>query len=125
MVEQEGPLTDPASKIYSNCSSPAFTQEIFEDCGRAFGFALLDLVDDNPVSRIPLSCYKSVANVRQDILTNLDKYQNGGASVVGSNNFSDSNKKVSKLYADTKGPKVKNSSAGIPGIPKDSGQQKQ
>lgn len=64
MVEQEGPLTDPASKIYSNCSSPAFTQEIFEDCGRAFGFALLDLVDDNPVSRIPLSCYKSVANVK-------------------------------------------------------------
>lgn len=44
---------------------------MFEDCGRAVGAALLDLVDDNPISRVPLSCYKNVLNVRQDIFNNL------------------------------------------------------
>jgi hypothetical protein len=38
---------------------------------------MLDLVEDNPISRIPLSCYKSVANVRMDIANNLEKYQSG------------------------------------------------
>jgi hypothetical protein len=51
----------------------------------------LDLVDDNPISRIPLSCYKSYINVRTDILNNLEKYTSGQASVIGSNNFSASN----------------------------------
>lgn len=55
------------------------------------GAALLDLVDDNPVSRIPLSCYKSVANVRSDIAANLDKYQSGQVNVVGANNFAAAN----------------------------------
>jgi hypothetical protein len=54
-IEPETPVTDPSSKIYSQCSSPPFTQEIFEDCGRAFGAALLDVIDDNPITRIPLS----------------------------------------------------------------------
>ena len=70
-IEGETELTDPQSKIYANQSSPPFTKEIFEDCGRAVGSALLDLVDDNPISRIPLSCYRTVANVRTDILNNL------------------------------------------------------
>jgi hypothetical protein len=73
-IEQETPVTDPNSKIYSQHASPPFTQEIFEDCGRGFGAALLDLIDDNPISRIPLSCYKSVENVRSDVMSNLDKY---------------------------------------------------
>lgn len=76
-VEPETPVTDATSKLYANQIAPAFTVEMFEDCGRAFGCALLDLVDDNPVSRIPMSCYRSVQNVRQDILTNLDKYTQG------------------------------------------------
>ena len=76
-IEPETPVTDPTSKIYNQCASPPFTQDIFEDCGRAFGAALLDLVDDNPVSRIPLSCYKTVSNVRADILNNLEKYTSG------------------------------------------------
>lgn len=112
MIEPDTPVQDPSSKIYNGCSSPPFTIEIFEDCGRGFGSALLDLVDDNPVSRIPLSCYKSVANVRSDILSNLEKYQSGNATVVGANNFAATNQKVAKNYADTKGPKVKTSSAG-------------
>jgi hypothetical protein len=76
-IEAETPVTDPQSKVYSKCTSPPYTQEIFEDFGRAFGAALLDLIDDNPVSRIPLSCYKSMENVRKDIVNNLDKYQEG------------------------------------------------
>ncbi len=68
LIEPETAVTDPLSKIYSSGASPAFTQEIFEDCGRAFGIALLDLINDNPVSRLPLSCFKSVGNVKDDIL---------------------------------------------------------
>lgn len=85
---------------------------MFEDCGRAVGAALLDLIDDNPISRIPLSCYKSVANVRQDIANNLDKYQSGLVTVVGANNFAAANQKVAKNFAETKTPKIKISSAG-------------
>ena len=70
-IEPETELTDPQSKIYANQSSPAYTKEIFEDCGLAVGAALLDLAEDNPVSRIPLSCYRSVTNVRTDIFNNL------------------------------------------------------
>jgi hypothetical protein len=99
-------VTDPSSKIYSGVASPPYTQEIFEDCGRGFGAALLDLIDDNPVSRIPLSCYKNVANVREDIMNNLEKYQSGQCTVIGANNFSETNKKVAKLYADTKVPRL-------------------
>jgi len=73
-IEHETPVTDPGSKIYNQNLAPPYTQEIFEDCGRAVGAALLDLLDDNPVSRIPLSCYKTVANVRSDIASNLEKY---------------------------------------------------
>ena len=70
-IEGETELTDPQSKIYANLASPPFTKEIFEDCGRGFGAALLDLIEDNPVSRMPLSCYRTVNNVRTDILNNL------------------------------------------------------
>lgn len=105
-IEAETPVTDPSSKMYQNNASPPFTQEIFEDCGRGFGSALLDLVDDNPVSRIPLSCYRSVQNVRSDVLANIEKYQSGQES-VGGNNFALTNQKVTKLYEGTKAPKVK------------------
>ena len=67
----------------------------------------MDLVDDNPVSRIPLSCFRSVKNVREDILQNLEKYQAGQANVVGANHFSASNQKVAKNFANTSVPKIK------------------
>jgi len=70
------------------------------------------LIDDNPISRIPLSCFRNIANVKQDILNNLEKYTSGNASVVGANNFAATNQKVAKIYADSKTPKVKTSSAG-------------
>lgn len=112
-IEAETPVTDPHSKIYGSSTSPPYTQEIFEDFGRAFGAALLDLIDDNPVSRIPLSCYKSLENVRSDIVNNLDKYQEGQASVIGANNFAPTNQKIAKNYPDIRGgPKIKITSAG-------------
>jgi hypothetical protein len=103
MIEPETPVTDPNSKMYTNCSSPAFTPEIFEDCGRAIGAGLLDLIDNNPVSRIVMSCYRSVANVRTDIMTNLEKYANGNPNVVGANHFAPSNQKVAKAFANQNG----------------------
>jgi hypothetical protein len=73
---------------------------------------MLDLVEDNPISRIPLSCYKSVMNVRMDIANNLEKYQSGQVNVVGANNFAAANQKVAKIFQDTKAPKIKINSAG-------------
>lgn len=90
-IEAETPVSDPSSKMYTNCSSPPFTPDIFEDCGRAVGCALLDLIDMNPITRIPMSCYRSVANVRTDIMANLNKYENGCPNVVGANHFSSTN----------------------------------
>ena len=77
------------------------------------GAALLDLADDNPVSRIPLSCYRTVNNVRTDILNNLSKYESGNVNVVGANHFAPTNTKVAKAFANTPGPRIKlNGSAG-------------
>lgn len=106
-IEAETEVTDPSSKIYANASSPAFTQQIFEDCGRACGAALLDYCDDNPLSRIPLSCYRTVKNVRTDILNNLQKYESGNVNVCGANHFAPTNTKVAKAFANTPGPKIK------------------
>ena len=112
-IEPETELTDPQSKIYANQASPPFTREIFEDCGRAVGAALLDLIDDNPVSRMPLSCYRTVANVRTDIMNHLQKYESGNVNVVGANHFAPTNTKVAKAFANTPGPRIKlNGSAG-------------
>lgn len=84
-VEEETPVTDPNSKIYANTNSPAFTQEIFEDVGFAVAVALLDHQGVNPISRIPLSCFRSVENVRDDIKNNLAKYSAGQVNVCGVN----------------------------------------
>ena len=112
-IEPENELTDPQSKIYANQASPAFSKEIFEDCGRAVGSAMLDLVDDNPISRIALSCYRTVNNVRTDILNHLAKYETGNVNVVGANHFAPTNTKVAKAFANTPGPRIKlNGSAG-------------
>ena len=114
-IEPESDVTDPNSKIYSNCASPPFTPALWEDCGRAFGAALLDFVDDNPVSRIPLSCYRSVANVRTDIVNNLAKYEQGNVNVVGANHFAPSNTKVAKVFANTPAPRVGGKTLGSAG----------
>ena len=43
--EPESLVTDPKSFVYKGVASPVFGIEIFEDCGRAFGAALLDLIE--------------------------------------------------------------------------------
>jgi len=70
-IEPETAVTDQSSKIYLNNGSPPFTIEIFEDVGRAVGVALLDMIGQNPVSRIPLSSFKTVENVQTEIQNNL------------------------------------------------------
>lgn len=70
-------MTDPTSKIYANTNSPPFTQEIFEDVGHAVAVGLLDHIGVNPISRVPLSCFKSIENMREDIMNNLAKYSAG------------------------------------------------
>jgi hypothetical protein len=96
MIEEDTPVTDPGSKLYSNNTSPAFTQEMFEDVGNAVAVALLDHIGVNPISRIPLSCYRSVENVNDDIMNNLAKYSAGQVNVCGVNHFSATNTKVGK-----------------------------
>lgn len=54
-VESETAVTDTTSKLYSHWVSPPFNIDIFEDVGRASLAAFLDLIDDNPLSRIKLS----------------------------------------------------------------------
>ena len=46
---------------------PAYNIEIFEDVGRAFASSILDIVEDNPISRIPLSKFKSLEAVRNEV----------------------------------------------------------
>jgi len=57
--------------MYINVNSPPFSIEIFEDVGKALCIAILDYIDVNPVSRIPLSAYKNIGNIKSDIETNL------------------------------------------------------
>ena len=113
-IEEETPVTDPKSKLYAHSSNtqPAFTEEIFLDVGNAVAVALLDQIGVNPVSRIPLSAYKAVANVRDDIMNNLEQYSTGHINVCGANCFSNSNSKVARLYEKTEAPTVKKTSNG-------------
>jgi len=70
-VESETNLvTDINSAIYADKErpSPHFTIEIFEDVGRAFCIALLDYIDKNPISRIPLSTYKNIEAVKTEVV---------------------------------------------------------
>lgn len=96
MIEEETAVTDPNSKIYNNNQQPPFIQEMFEDVGFAVGAALLDHINQNPISRIPLSCYRAVENVKDDIMQNLMKYTYGNVNACGVNHFSATNTKVGK-----------------------------
>jgi hypothetical protein len=73
-IEPELPITDCKNRFYTDCQkdnkkgAPVYTTEVFEDVGRAFCIALLDFYDCNPVSRLPLSIYKNLEGVKNDIL---------------------------------------------------------
>jgi hypothetical protein len=68
-TENEMPITDSHSKIYAGSKAPPYTTEIFEDVGRAFCVGLLDMIEHNPVSRIPLSSYKTLEGIKNDIIS--------------------------------------------------------
>ena len=68
-TENEIPITDSHSKMYAGAKAPPYTAEIFEDVGRAFCIGLLDNIENNPVSRIPLSSYKTLEGIKNDILS--------------------------------------------------------
>ena len=106
-IEEETPVSDPQSKTYANCNSPPFSEEIFVDVGNAVAVALLDHINCNPITRIPLSCYRAVENVRDDIMNNLAKYSAGQVNVCGVNHFSNTNTKVGRQYAKTEAPYVR------------------
>lgn len=71
--EAETPVTDSTSTIYSNGMCPAYNIEILEDVGTAFAASLLDIVSDNPVSRLPLSRFKNYDGVRSEVVQTLHK----------------------------------------------------
>lgn len=63
----ETPITDVNSELYEGKVPPAYTLEHFKDIGRAVGLGLLDYYELNPISRIPMSIYKTLKNLRKEI----------------------------------------------------------
>ena len=65
-VEPEWYLTDPKCKFYGG-KPPVYNIDVFEDIGRTAVISILDLEDDNPISRVPKSIYKDILNMRLDL----------------------------------------------------------
>ena len=53
--------------MYPDGRPPPYTIEVFEDVGRATCYALLDFIQANPVSRIPLSPFKTLDGLRNEL----------------------------------------------------------
>ena len=78
-TESEHALTNPQSKIYDG--KPAvYTPEIYEDMGRvcllitqAICNALLDYYDENSITRIPNTPYKTLEGIKADILKHIQE----------------------------------------------------
>eukprot|EP00826_Nyctotherus_ovalis_P051705 TRINITY_DN6476_c0_g1_i1.p1 TRINITY_DN6476_c0_g1~~TRINITY_DN6476_c0_g1_i1.p1 ORF type:complete len:173 (-),score=47.72 TRINITY_DN6476_c0_g1_i1:74-592(-) len=69
-IVEEMAVSDARSEIYSGKTLPAYTIELFGDIGRALGLGLLDYYGVNPVSRVPMSIYKTLENLRKEIAVN-------------------------------------------------------
>lgn len=74
-VEPELPITDAKNRFYTEYTgkdnkrnAPPYTIEVFEDIGRAFCIGLLDFYECNPISRLPMSIYKNLEGVKNDLL---------------------------------------------------------
>lgn len=76
----EKEVNDINSDMYKGDKPPVFTigkpilsyLEILEDVGKAVLAGLLDLINKNPVSRLPSSKYKDVSGVRKEIEKYVD-----------------------------------------------------
>ena len=67
-IEPELPITDIHSRMYTENKTPPYTMEVFDDIGRAFCIGILDYIEKNPVSRVPLSNFKTLENIKNDLL---------------------------------------------------------
>ena len=74
-TEPEIPITDARNKFYTEYngkdnkrSAPPYTIEVFEDIGRAFCIGVLDFYECNPITRLPLSVFKNLEGVKNDLL---------------------------------------------------------
>jgi len=63
----ETPITDVRSEIYAGKEPPAYNVELFKDIGKGLGLGLLDYYGLNPISRVPMSIYKTLENLRKEI----------------------------------------------------------
>ena len=74
-IEPEVFITDEKSAFYEEYKdakqSPPYNIMVFEDIGRAFCIGVLDYIECNPISRIPLSIYKTLEGVKKDILLKI------------------------------------------------------
>ena len=68
-------ITDAKNRFYTEYNGkgdkrtvPPYTIEVFKDIGRAFCIGVLDFYECNPISRIPLSWYKNLDGVKNDII---------------------------------------------------------
>lgn len=55
--------------MYSDNKNPPYTIEIFEDVGKAFCIGILDYIEKNPVTRVPLSNFKCIDNIKKDLIS--------------------------------------------------------
>ncbi|CAI2386922.1 unnamed protein product [Moneuplotes crassus] len=75
--EPESDASNPTSSLYKKCMCPPYGIEILEDVGVAFAMSILDLIDDNPISRLPLSRFRDIDGVRENVSSTLKKKKAG------------------------------------------------
>ena len=66
--ESEDVATDRNSRIQKDFRTPNYTVEIFEDVGRAVSIAILEWIQQNPISRMPTSHYKNLDSIRKELI---------------------------------------------------------
>ena len=61
---------------------PPYNIDILENVGASFAASILDLINDNPVSRLPLSRFKNVEGVRNDVSNTINKPATGRRRLI-------------------------------------------
>ena len=107
-VLPEDALTDSTHRMYQSIDKnpPSYTFEMFEDVGRSFLIGILDFVDDNPISRLPLSCYKCLDAVKTEIMNQNNIFVPGFKKVPKTSSG------VTQMKKQVKGTEAKGSSSG-------------
>ena len=66
-MEPDPPINDFKKILLNENGKPVYNTEVFEDVGRAVVISLLDMIGENPISRLPKSIYKDIEQMRLDI----------------------------------------------------------